>query len=405
MVDKEKLKEFLKQRPELIRGQFDLSAKEFGENAEAIRYHIRQMRIEDSEIADLYNASAVSKEPIVISEPEPRLPKHDLIIRREQEKSRDIEKRYKILLGEYESLNEAYDDVVGIKDIEYSGEPIISGNPGLKTEATALVIWSDFHLAEKVELGTSMGLNKTNPEIMKRRVQQLAINTLRLVEKERQDVVIEDFVLALLGDFMNAFLHEWDVQQNYMSPIEELIFARDLLLPAIHYIVDNGNFKRVTIVCQRGNHPRLGFRMSSSTDYKMNYEALLYNMIRNEFENSDIVDVHTPESEIGYLMVYGLTIRYIHGQQIRFAGGVGGIGIPLQKQIYRWDHNRRADLTLMGHYHQFSQPANGVLLNGSLVGFNSYANSLGFPFEVPTQTFQLIDKKYGMTTRMPIFCE
>jgi hypothetical protein len=44
-------------------------------------------------------------------------------------------------------------------------------------------------------------------------------------------------------------------------------------------------------------------------------------------------------------------------------------------------------------------------VNGSGIGFNAYAQRIGASPEEPMQGFCLLDKKYGLTIKTPIFCK
>jgi hypothetical protein len=58
----------------------------------------------------------------------------------------------------------------------------------------------------------------------------------------------------------------------------------------------------------------------------------------------------------------------------------------------------------MGDKHVYSNPTPDCQLNGSLVGYNAYALSHGFKYQRPIQSFTIIDSKYGVTIKAPIFC-
>jgi len=206
------------------------------------------------------------------------------------------------------------------------------------------------------------------------------------------------------GDFINNFLHEHDVQMNYMHPIEAAVFAKTLLVKSLRTLAEYGNFKRIIVQCIRGNHGRLTKRMQSGNDYKMNLEAVIYYMLRQELNDSTF-EFHIPESELSYVEIYGKKIRGFHGHQCQFQGGVGDLTIPLNKLIMKWDKTEKADWNLMHHFHRLWMPTANTSLNGSLCGWNSYALSKGFQFEPPLQAFQLLDAKKGFTVRTPIFCE
>jgi hypothetical protein len=339
------------------------------------------------------------------AEPEPFSAKTFVEKRKSEASLRQLKTDNENWAKEYELLLQAHEIALDLKNYTPVNVPNISFDRGVKNQAIPLVQYSDWHVEEKVEKSTTRGLNEFNPDIARKRVKALTANTLKLIRKERQDSVIRKMFMNLGGDFINSYLHEHDVQMNYMSPPEALIFAKELLKESIMTILEYGDLKQLDILCTRGNHPRLTKKMQSSNDYKMNLEAMLYQMLRQEIKDS-LVNWHIPESEIGMANVGGKVIRALHGHQIKFQGGVGGISIPLVKYIMRLDQTEKADYTQSSHWHQWQMiGACNTSINGSLVGFNAYALGCGFKFEKPIQGLQMLDEKWGFTGRFPIFCE
>lgn len=324
--------------------------------------------------------------------------------RRDKTKIKLLQEQNKRLLSDYDKLMEQYDNALLVKENTNAKPLKITLNTSIASQATPIIQWSDWHLEERIEKKTTRGLNEYNPDIASKRVDTLALNTLKIVKKERQDVKINQIVVCLGGDFINNFLHEHDVQMNFMHPIEATIFAKNMLVKALSTLAKNGDFKKIYVPCIRGNHGRLTKRMQSSNDYKMNLEAVLYYMLKQEL-NDSIFEFQIPESELGYIEVYDKKIRIMHGHQINYQGGVGDITIPVNKFIMKQDKTEKADWNLMHHYHRFWMPTGNTSLNGSLCGWNSYALSCGFPFEPPLQAFHLLDAKRGFTVRTPIFCQ
>jgi hypothetical protein len=330
--------------------------------------------------------------------------KEEIRARQESARVKALESNLRKVLSDYEILQGQYDNALLLQENTNVKPAIITFNTSIKSQATPIIQWSDFHVEERIEKKTTQGLNEYNPTIAEKRVNKLAENTIKLIRKERQDTKINELVVCLGGDFINNFLHEHDVQMNFMHPIEAAVFAKTLLVRALSTVAKYGNFKKIIVMCIRGNHGRLTKRMQSSNDYMMNIEAVLYYMLKQELVDSTF-EFHIPESEHGYLEVYGKTIRCFHGHQVNYQGGVGDITIPVNKAIMKWDKTVRAHWNLMHHYHRFWTPSTTVSLNGSLCGWNSYALSCGFAYEPPLQAFQLLDAKRGFTVRTPIHCE
>jgi hypothetical protein len=98
-------------------------------------------------------------------------------------------------------------------------------------------------------------------------------------------------------------------------------------------------------------------------------------------------------------------VRCCHGHAIRYQGGIGGIHVPLKKAIAAWDATERADLTVIGHWHQFSAGRNYVS-NGSVIGHSAYAVRIKAEYEPPCQAAVVIDHERSEVTKaFRIFCD
>ena len=127
----------------------------------------------------------------------------------------------------------------------------------------------------------------------------------------------------------------------------------------------------------------------------------MYLNLAKRFEGEKRIKFIIPRSQHYYLEVYGKTIRFMHGHNIRYYGGVGGITVPLNKAIAQWDKLQRADLAVLGHFHQFLDGGRW-LVNGSLIGYNAFALANKFEYEPPKQAFFLWDKRRDKSVVAPI---
>lgn len=384
-----KIKQYILKNPNEVAPSI---AKRFDTKPAYVRQMRREMRKGQMSLGNLHQKHT----PVSIDQ--------EQIERQRQAIINDHKRRLKELWSRYEELEKKYDEALALKTYSEVNIPKIEIDPKIKSQAVPIIQFSDWHVEEKIEKGTTGGLNQFNPDIARKRTITLAENTLKLIRKERQDVTINSLFICLGGDFINNYLHEHDVQMNFMSPIEAAMYAKELLKNTLLTIAKYASVKQIKILCIRGNHGRLTRRMQSSNDYKMNLEAILYNMLKQELDD-DMFEWIIPDSELGYVEVLGKKIRAFHGHQVSYQGGVGDITIPVNKAIMRWDKTDKCDHNLMHHYHSFWMPTRNCSLNGSLCGWNSYALSIGAPFEPPMQTFHLLDVKRGLTVRTPIMCE
>jgi len=274
-------------------------------------------------------------------------------------------------------------------------------------QATAIVMASDWHVGERVDAHTINWLNEYNPDIAQARAQRFFANTLRLVRSARRDVTIEHLVLWMGGDLITGYIHDELEESNYMSPIEESIFAKSLFLGGLKLWKESGGFKRITVVTSFGNHGRTTMKRRISTGYKNSFEWMLYRDMASIYKDDEVVRFQVENGYFNYLNVYGRELRFHHGDNIKYGGGVGGLTIPLVKYIQRSNSQRKAAADFIGHYHQRMpfNPVHAFSVNSSLIGFNAYAQSIGASPEPPTQNFQLLDEKRGFTVAAPILVE
>ena len=326
----------------------------------------------------------------------------DIVKRQCASKVKEQEKKYKVLLDEYEKVNDAYND--SLRLVEYPKQTAIPRVEDLGRQGASIIIYSDWHLGQIVEKSSLNGLNEYNPEIARKRTSRCFDSTIKLINKDVKEFDNHNTVIFLNGDFINGYIHpEAQRITNSMTPIEEVIFAQELLTNGLNHILENSNTDRITVVCHNGNHARVEKRMESSVDHRTSYESMLYHALANKFSNE--IDFIIPPSDISYTNVLGKTVRAFHGHQVSSNGGIGGLSIPLNKFVMRQDANKKADLNIMSHYHQLSLPTKNTMLNGSIVGMDNYCQTIGALGEVPQQAYRLLDSKYGFTSFNPIICQ
>ena len=328
----------------------------------------------------------------------------DLAVRRLRAELKESKKRYDKLLEHYEDSEKRFDTLLGIKEpldiqqIEYVESLEI-------IEAIPVIGLSDWHFEERVDSATINGLNDYNPTIATTRWTKCIQNSLKLIHKERNNVNINECILWLGGDFITGYIHEELEETNYMSPTQATRFAKERIISAINFYLQHGKFQKITIVCNYGNHGRIFKRPRISSGYKNSYEWMMYKDIQDLYSTNEKIKFIVPDGLFAYVNIFDKTLRFWHGDTIKYGGGIGGLTIPLIKAIQRYDQQIHADYNFIGHFHQYFQATKNCIVNGSGIGFNAYAQSIGASPEEPTQSLCLIDKKYGLTIKAPIFCK
>lgn len=277
---------------------------------------------------------------------------------------------------------------------------VIKATKGAGSEATAIVLLSDFHYEEIVKPSAVFNRNRYNLDIAYSRATQCFTKIARLIKKEQQDVVIKDCIVGLLGDFITSRIHEENLENCALRPIEALIQVRAVLDAGIRYLLANTDVN-FTFVCCAGNHGRITKRVHHSTEQGNSLEWMLYDMLYSTFRTNPRVKFIVNEGYHTYVTVYNRVLRFHHGHNVQYGGGVGGLTIPLNKAIAQWNTVNRADIDFIGHWHQY-MVHNNFVVNGSLIGYNAYSLAIKASFEKPKQAFVLLDKIRGLTVAMPI---
>ena len=263
-----------------------------------------------------------------------------------------------------------------------------------KNAGFPLTLWSDWHVEEKVDPKTINGRNEYNPDIAVDRVHQLVDGYIDRIGVMRGGWDIREGGIWLGGDLMTSYLHDENIESNYMSPTQTVLWLQSMITDAIDRVVERAKLDKVYVWCNFGNHGRTTVRRRHSTGYMNSYEWLIYNVLSQHYADHPVVDFDVSNGSHLYTDVYGKTIRFHHGDDTRYGGGVGGISIPLRKAVFDWNTVRKADLTCFGHWHQL-RDFNDIVVNGSLIGYNAYALAVKAKWEGPRQAFILMDENDG----------
>lgn len=261
-------------------------------------------------------------------------------------------------------------------------------------EAVAYIIASDWHVEEPVIPEKVNGLNEYSLAIADERIQRLMHEIKWNLELARTKYEVRDVVLALLGDFMSGHIHEELKKQNEIGPLDTVLWLFDRFRAMIEWFLKDKKLERLVIPCTGGNHGRITPKREISNGAETNLEWALYQLLAAFFRGEKRVEVVAPKADMVYVEIYDFLVRNVHGFQLKFAGGIGGLTIPLNKAVIGWNTGRDADVTCMGHWHQRVSTPNAEV-NGSLIGYGPYSIECKFPYERPVQTMFLMDSKRG----------
>ncbi len=264
---------------------------------------------------------------------------------------KSTDKKYRAIQDELENTRSALSNalqVMAYKPTIYQMKPSIVTKSG---SATAFLLLSDVHCDELIPRHKVNGLNHHTPEISKKRVATVFDRALRFIRVDRQETNVDDMVVWLGGDFFtSSTMHDASCA---FPPITACMFAQDLIVSGLTFLLENETNLKIHVVCSVGNHSRLSGSakpVNQSSEQEHSLEWMMYHAIKAIFAREKRITFQMDNSYHSYLKCYGKTIRFNHGHiGWRYNDGLGGLHGPAWKAIsQRWDKQIRADLTCFG---------------------------------------------------------
>ena len=276
-----------------------------------------------------------------------------------------------------------------------------------KPAASYTMAASDWHMGEQVDPAIVGGRNEYNPEIAQERAEQYFHSQLTMLKAARSAWDIRDGVLWLGGDLMTGYLHEENMESNYLSPVEEALLVHETFTKGIRFLLDRSDLDHILIPTSNGNHGRTGKKMTASTPAKNSFEWLTYQHLARTFADEPRVTFQIATGYHNVVDLYGMRIGFHHGDAIGYAGGIGGTAIPANRRIGRqaltippdWEGTAlgACHLYIHGHFHQLAYP--GLFIqNGSLIGWNPFADRIGAGYQDPQQFSFVVDERYRVVS-------
>lgn len=312
-------------------------------------------------------------------------------------------KRYAAALAQIDRERDRADALVALKGIEATRPARRVAKRDKKHAATMVVLLSDIHCEETVRPETVNGLNEYNPAICDKRLSELQHRFFQMLEHERQLCRIDRVVVWLGGDLISGMIHPELAEENAMHPLQAKRWIGSRVRGFLDSVAEQ--VKDVVVTTSCGNHGRTTEKQRTN-EAATSYEYDLYVTMAAE-ERRPNIRWHVGEGHLNYLELDGFRIRFCHGHAVRYQGGIGGIHVPLNKAIAAWDATERADLTCLGHWHQFSWGRAGrYVSNGSVIGHSAYAVRIKATYEQPCQAAIVIDHgRREVTKAYPLFCD
>lgn len=309
----------------------------------------------------------------------------------------------RVLERQVSELEEARDFLLGVKElsVEWTPRPIVARErKGGLPEALYVMMASDWHVGERVRPEQIGGRNEYNPDIAQERGYNFWRSNLTMLNAARAAWRIDRILLALIGDMITGYIHEEYESENFLSPTEETMLAMRMLIEGIDFLLEKADVREILIATCNGNHGRTTKKKRVNGSHRNSYEFMLYQLLALHYKDEKRVKFQLGTGVYNTVDAYGFLVRMSHGDQIRSGGGVGGLAPPLYRVLGRLPP---VGIDLMGHYHQLDF-LRRFARNGSLIGWNLFAEYLGCEEEPPMQGSFVVCSKHKIACNFnPIF--
>ena len=295
------------------------------------------------------------------------------------------------------TLLRAFKDIRAVPmDVPYKKNPT-------RHEAVPFLLASDWHIDETVNAEAMNGLNEYTLSIAQERVKAFFKCAADIIGIYKHNSDVRSLVIAALGDFASCWLHDELVETNGLTPPQAVLQMLDMWTGGIDFLLSQSVVEDILFVGTVGNHGRITKKPQAKNRAIKNYEWILYSLLARYYAAKDErrIKFQLPCGYFNWVSVFDRHIRCHHGDSIKYQGGIGGVHIPLRKAIGQWNKARRADLDLLGHWHQCERSKDYVI-NGSLIGYNEYAEIIKADPGKAQQCIFLLHQKYGPTGFYPI---
>lgn len=269
------------------------------------------------------------------------------------------------------------------------------------------MLLTDVHWDEVVKPEQVDWMNAYNRPIAERRVQKAFERAIVVSRNYLSGVTYEGFQLFLGGDLMSGIIHDELRETNQGTVIESILSVVEPMVAGIRLLAQE--FGRLHVAAVVGNHGRRTHKPIAKNRPQDNFDWLVYKLLQREFRESKTVTIQVSDSADTRVTVYRTRYLLTHGDQFKGGSGIAAKMSPLLLGTHRKTRRESAagrpyDVMVMGHFHSsLWMPTQGLIVGGSVIGYNEYAYQANLEPEAPQCAFWLTTPDRGITINAPIF--
>lgn len=276
--------------------------------------------------------------------------------------------------------------------------------------AIATLQFSDSHFDEVIRPEQIGGYNAYNRVIATKRLRMLGEGTIKIARDYIAGVEFEGLTILATGDIFSGDIHDELKQTNEGTLFEGCLYWVPQVVAFLKLLATD--FGKVHVAAVVGNHGRMTMKPIYKNRPQSNIEWLFWHWVADHFAatGDERVTFQIADGLSDVVHVYGTTYEIEHGDEFKGGSGISGAKAPLYLGQHRTAVQRMAmgtplDWLVVGHFHQRQAPSQGLVMGGSIKGYDEYAAGKKFRPERPQQGFWVTSPEHGPTISAPIFCD
>jgi hypothetical protein len=235
-------------------------------------------------------------------------------------------------------------------------------------------------------------------EVLRKRISQMCDKVIALTEIQRAHHPVNECMLVLGGDMVEGLTvfpgQQYEIEAHLF---DQLFSVASIIEDAVHQLA--GHFTKVQVVCEYGNHGRIGRKgdMPASD----NVDRMAYKIASERCAHLKHVTWQQSHDWYQIATIGNYKLLVVHGDEIPSFGGQTP-SYSILRKVNAWATFMDFDDCIMGHFHT---PINLTMANGGRIWVtgspesdNQYAKSFVAAVGKPSQRLMFVDPDKGRVT-------
>jgi hypothetical protein len=271
------------------------------------------------------------------------------------------------------------------------------------------LLLSDWHFGEVVDPDAVWGVNTYNATVAKKRLHRVASAATDMLKNYLSGWRYDGIVIPMAGDMLSGKIHAELERTNEDEIVDAVLSWSGEIARFLTVLADT--FGKVYSPMVVGNHGREDAKPISKHAVARNYDYLLYRLVERELKHDSRITIDVSLATSRMYTVFGQAYHLMHGDDFKGGSGIAGMWSPLKLGEHR-TARQFSDIgpefgqqcLVLGHFHQ-RMTDNGLIVNGSGIGYNEYAFRKHYRFQRPQQAAWLTTPENGQTLEFAVFCD